>query len=178
MGVFLVFVKIDGLEKRVLKPKVEEGDMVGNPLTADGFKIIIKKQVKNHRGKGGEIVPVEVELEQEKYVKLYVEADKRKIIGNLCAPARGLFFWIMYELDYGKDWLWINKARFMEETGVNSINTYKAAIKELVGRKLLAVSLIKDVFWINPKFFFCGSRINKYKEFVEEYVPKKEKQGE
>ena len=160
--------------RRRIKPDL--GKMVGmvNPLTEAGFKVIVRRKQKVHKDKkGGEVIE-DVELEHERYAKLFLEGGKRKAVCSLSGSASKLFTWLMYELESAKDYIWINKVRCMEEIGVSSINTYKAALKEVVGSGLIAASLEPDVFWINPRLFFCGNRIKKYPNHVEVYVPKKE----
>lgn len=160
--------------RKKLRPDVTDEKMGINPLIATDFKVIVRKLPKKHRDKDGKEVTVDVELEFEKYVKVFVGADKRKVMCSLGNAAKNLFLWLTYELDSGKDWVWINRLRYMEEMNVNSVNTYKAGIEELVRKQMIAVSLFRDVYWINPRLFFCGNRTTKYPDHVEHYKPKKE----
>lgn len=166
------------MSRKRIKPELTDEKMGGNPLTDADFKIIVRKKTIKVTDKDGNKGVADIELEYEKFTKLFTGSDKRKVLSQLSAPAKGLFLWLIYELESGKDYLWVNRERFMEETNINSVNTYKSGVAELVKKKLIAASLIKDVFWINPRLFFCGSRINKYPDNVEVYVPKKEKDGE
>lgn len=154
-----------------IKPVLTDKMMGDNPLTGIDFKVIVRKRLFNQKSKDGKSYPVEIELEHDRHVKIFIEADKRKAVALLSAPAKSLFLWVLYELESGKDYLWIDKHRYMKEMMINSINTYKTGMRELVMERILATSLTPDVFWINPQVFFCGSRINKYPKNLEEYVP-------
>lgn len=103
--------------------------------------------------------------EREEVCKLYTGVEQRKIVSACTPAAKSLLLWLFYEVDYGKDYLWINKDRYMEENFV-SLNTYKKAVQELHRYALIAPSTVKDVWWINPRFFFKGSRIDKYPDKI------------
>ena len=81
----------------------------------------------------------------------------------LSSRARDLFLWITYELDSGKDFLWINKVRYMKECTV-SLNTYKESILDLTTAGVITPTVYHDTYWINPLFFFNGDRIKKYQD--------------
>ncbi len=152
-------------------PKIDEADFQNNPLTGSDFKILIhRRQDKNKLELiDGIYVPVEIELERDEYCKIYTKSENRKIVAQLSPSAKSLFLWIVYELENGKDYLWLNKRRYMEENSVSSINTYKKAIAELARLTFVCASIVKDVYWINPKLMFSGSRINKYPKNIEVY---------
>lgn len=160
--------------KRV-KPDIDVEKMTLNPLVGTDFKVLVRKITRPHEFKldGDDTVPVEIELECQEYTKLYKGADIRKVVSNLREPAKRLFLWIAYEIESGKDYLWINKAQYMKDVGVTSVNTYKSGLEELIRYTLICESSIRGVYWINPRFIFCGSRINKYKVNVEEYKQKR-----
>ena len=73
--------------------------------------------------------------------------------------------WVLQELVENKDFFWLNKTRYKEESGM-SHNTYKNAVDELQLYGLLAATIYSDVFWINPHYFFFGNRVKKYPESV------------
>ena len=82
------------------------------------------------------------------------------------AGAKSLYIHILYELEYGCDYIEINVKRYMKENNISSINTYKDAVKQLSRYLIIYPSVIKGVYWINPKLFFAGSRVNKYPKNV------------
>lgn len=159
--------------RKRLKPEITEELLGGNPLTATDFTIYVRKVKKSRKGTKGEHITVEEELEVEKFVKVYAGAGNRTKMGELGVAAKHLFLWLIYELDSGHEYVWINIDRYMEEMEISSVNTYKTAIAELVRKRFMALSLIKDVYFINPRLFFCGSRVNKYRDNVREWESKK-----
>ena len=86
---------------------------------------------------------------------------------SACTPkAKSLLLWIMYEIEYGKDYIWINVDRYLEETNT-SLNTYKDAITELWKESIIIpIAGYNNMYWTNPMIFFKGSRIRKYKSHV------------
>lgn len=165
-------------KKRPVKPEINEEDFVNNPLVGVGFKILVNRITdgQTYVEHGTELVPKEIDLEREPIVKMYVRSENRKIVAQLSSTGQRFLLWVLYRLEQGKDYLWINKVMFMEETGIASINTYKKGLHELVRLTFLCPSLTKDVYWINPRLMFSGSRINKYPDNVEVYVPKKKEE--
>lgn len=159
------------------KPKVDESKFIANPLAGADFKIIINKIIDNKAfvNDGENWLPKEITLEKENITKLYTKAENRLIVAKLSPKALRLYIWLAYELECGKDYLWINKKRYMEENDISSINTYKDAVTEL-SRYLLIYPTLEaknDYYWINPRLFFCGNRIEKYPNNVEVYTPGK-----
>lgn len=102
-----------------------------------------------------------VRLDSTDYVKVYTTPDIRKRISKLSVKSRSLFLWLMYEILPGEDSLWLNRDRYMEETDT-SLNTYKAASKELIQEDIIKETSTTGIYWINPVFFFNGNRIKKY----------------
>jgi hypothetical protein len=114
----------------------------------------------------GELYFAENTFEYEKSIKVYVSSTRRKVINQLSPNASKLLHWVEQELDYNKDYFWLNKARYMDETGV-AYNTYKKSVGELQQYGFISLSVVTDVFWINPHFFFFGNRIGKYPKSVK-----------
>ena len=54
----------------------------------------------------------------------------------------------------------------MRENFIKDIRTYEMAVAELTRYGFLAYTEFakqkEEVYWINPRYFFCGSRIGKY----------------
>ena len=119
-------------------------------------------------------LPKEYDLEKENITKLYTKAENRLIISMLSSNAQRLYIWVAYELECGKDYLWVNKQRFMEENHIKSVNTYKTGLEELIRYNLLCPTseAKKGYYWINPRLFFCGNRPNKYPNNIEIYSTK------
>lgn len=150
------------------KPKFTYAQLGHNPCVNSGFvvevnSITFKDQYK--KDSSGLLLPVNTEVENVPYTKVYVTSSRRIIISGLSPSAKELYLWIFFEIEHGKDALWINKDRFMLENHT-SLNTYKKALDELIRYALLAFTVVKDVYWINPDFFFKGNRIEKYPDNI------------
>jgi hypothetical protein len=137
--------------------------LVSNPFVNSGFKIV--KQQFSEQLSGSEAKKY-FTAEVDKSVKVYIKAEYRLQYSALSPRASKLFGWVLYELKSGKDWFWLNKKRYMDETKV-SINTYKGAIQELCDTNYLCSTPHKDIYWINPVRIFRGSRSDKYPDHVE-----------
>ena len=98
--------------------------------------------------------------------KLYTIPQNRKLVAKLSPCAKELYLWIMYELESGKEAIWINRERYLEENRT-SLNTFRKAVDELVKNAIIAYTVIKDVYWINPSYFFNGDRIKMYPDCIE-----------
>lgn len=170
--------KID-MAARKMKPDIDERDLMSNPLTfASDFIVRVRDMDKTidmvdvNAIKDGVItsppnkIVSRYVVEDELFTKIYSTSALRKNLMGCTPKAKDLLWFIVYELECGKDWLWINKKRYMEESNV-SLNTYKAAIKELVRYNFIQVTLYTDVYWINPMYFFKGDRIKKYPKHVQ-----------
>lgn len=154
-----------------IKPDFKEENLGINPFIQTLVIPIVSKLLEGQYriDSDGIKVPVELEMEYTPYCKLYSTSGHRKIISNLTSNSSKLLLWIMYDIKHGKDYLWINKHRFMEENKV-SINTFKKSLLELQRYAIIVPSPVKEVYWINPEYFFKGSRVNKYAEKVDMVV--------
>ena len=149
------------------KPDTKILDVLPNPFTnslvihtrtmSNPTQFVHEEGILNH---------VTYTVETDPVTKLYVNSDKRLHINKLSGQSSKLFLWIMYTIDSGKDYLWINKERVMLELGISSINTYKKSIEELVLHQIIHITSVKDTYWINPAYFFKGDRSGKYSKCV------------
>ena len=78
---------------------------------------------------------------------------------NLLPPnACKLLYWIMRNLRYGEDNIYINPERYCQECEV-SLKTFRLSLKVLCHECFLAKSQgIKFRYWINPNYIYCGKR--------------------
>lgn len=151
------------------KPEIIESQLGVNPFT-NTLQILVdevhfKGQYKQLES--GEYESTIADVEKTEMCKLYCSPDRRKIYSKLSPRCCQMMLWIMNEVDYGKDYLWINVDRYMKEHDVTSMNTYRAAIDELIRYGQVTPTRIKDVYWINPDFIFKGDRIKKYPKNVK-----------
>lgn len=150
------------------KPKFDEGSLGKNPFVSSLVIRVNKIAYKGqYRKDGDDLVPVYSNVETEPYCKVYISPERRQLMNGLTKGGKGLLLWVLYEVDRNKDYLWLNKKRYMEENEINSINTYRSAIDELVRYGWLCKSVVSDVFWINPSLFFGGNRVTKYPSKIE-----------
>lgn len=152
-----------------VKPEITSEKIGDNPFL-DTLKIPVSKIVMHGQytaDKEGLMLPVEVELEKDSYCRIYTDSSRRLKMVGLSPRAKDLLLWVMYEVDNSAEYIWINKARYMKESGVKAYNTYRDALTELLKNKFMISSVIQNVYWINPHFFFNGSRINKFPKNIK-----------
>lgn len=145
------------------RPNINEAYLVNNPfigtLSIKVAKRTDKARYVNSDGEG--YVNKDYMMEDEVPVRMYVSPERRRIICRLSPNAAKLLEWCVQEFEINKDWFWLNKARYMDETGI-AYNTYKRSVKELQGKGILLKTAITDVFWVNPHYYFRGNRVNFY----------------
>jgi hypothetical protein len=158
------------------RPILDKNLFLTNPLTNMNFQVLVRKRTdtKVFKSEDDILLPNEYELEVEPVVRVYKKSDYRVFVARLSPGAKSLFLHIIYETEYGLDYLWINRKRYMDENLVKSVNTYKAAIVELCRYNVICPTMVRDVYWINPRLFFCGSRVKKYPMHVVVINEKKE----
>lgn len=149
------------------KPNIDAQKFEGsNPFVDNDFEIGVNKLFRKgifRREVSGKVSPVEYELEVDQFTKVYRSPKFLEVICKLSPGAQRLYLWIQNEVGVSQDYLWINRVRYMSMNEINSENTYLKAKDELIQRKFITPAFsYKDVFWINPRLLFCGSRINKY----------------
>jgi hypothetical protein len=153
------------MSQKYKKPAINEKTLVNNPFVGT----LVVKATKNtdksrylNEDKTGYFNP-NYFREQEYPVKVYTSSGRREVLNLLGPNSTKLLIWCIQELEIKQDWFWLNKQRYMDETGV-SYNTYKNSVKELQDQSLLLKTSYTDVFWINPHYFFRGNRIDFYKD--------------
>lgn len=150
------------MSQRYKKPVIDESRLVNNPFALGLVIPVVKRTEKTKYTKLEEgMFNVDYYMERESPVRVYVSSVRRKLMNGLSANGHKLLHWCMQVIDVNKDWFWLNKGRYMEETGI-SYNTYKKCVEELQDSGLLSKTSINDVFWFNPEFFFRGSRKDFY----------------
>lgn len=150
------------------KPDFKENDLGENPfLQSLEIKVNSVKSDNKYKvwdAKSGDPIfeLANFEYEATPYCKVFADADRRLKVVELSPRAQGMLMWLYFEVKAGKDWLWLNKVRFMEESRVNSLTTFRTALNELIKKRYLGKTVIADVYWINPHFFFNGNRIKSF----------------
>ena len=107
----------------------------------------------------------EIEMEAQHYTKVFTSAFTRKIkMGFTSITVCKLYTYIEEDLTPAKDYIKINPESFMRESKTNDIRSYDKAINELCAKGIIYRhhKHLNNVFWINPKIFFSGSRLRKF----------------
>ena len=151
---------------RKIKPDVSKLDDAINPLTAGDFVIYVNTIHRTITDVNGDKTVAEIEMEAQHNTKLYGDARTRDNAAELGASAKSLYLWILHDIKPSDDYYYLNTRLYMGRNRVNSINTVKQGIEELIDYGYIAVSKLKSVYWINPRLFMGGSRINKYPKRV------------
>lgn len=164
--------------KRSLKPDIDPKKLGKNPfiehLVITVSKLAIKDQytVEKIRLDDGSFdkvyLPAFSPAESDEMTRVYTCSTNRKELSVLSARAKELYMFLLYNIDYNEDWVWLNRALYMKENNISATNTFITARNELVALGVISIAVKKDVFHINPKYFFKGNRINKFSKQVKE----------
>lgn len=152
------------MAQKYKSPDINEATLINNPFIGT-LTIKVTKRIDAgiyKTDKDGHLLNKEFDSENETPVRVYVSAERRKKLNVLSPNSSKLLNWCIQEFDNNKDWFWLNKQRYMDETGV-AYNTYKKSVKELQDHALILKTSYTDVFWINPHYFFRGDRIKFFK---------------
>lgn len=106
-------------------------------------------------------------VEDMPYTRVYNPAGYRLHINSLSPNAKSVYLWFVYELESNYEWLYLNKRRYKLECG-GTWNDLQSGLIELSHAGIINPSIVKDVYWINPRFFFNGNRLNKYPDCIVE----------
>lgn len=150
------------------KPVINEAELGKNPFLV-GLEVPVNKVKSEDRYKqDGELwFKSDYEYDADPHCKIFVDKARRLATVELSPRTKDLLLWVMYEAKAGKDWLWINKDRYMEESSVSSLNTYRGAVKELIKFGFLNKTIVSDTYWLNPMYFFHGSRIKAFPDNIK-----------
>lgn len=148
------------------KPDFANENMGINPFES-GLQIYVNKKFKKVTNKYDEPDEHEFDYESTPYTKVFdVPGDKKNVM-ELPIRCQQLYLYLIHSLIPAQDYLWIDKVAYMKKTGIKSLNTYKQAVNDLCGAGYICKhTRLANVFWINPYYFFKGSRINKYPKNV------------
>lgn len=114
------------------------------------------------------------EVDKEEFIKLFT--SQIKVYFDLTKTAYKIFLIVLslYQKEIGKDYVLLTckKAQNIAKTLDFELSSpiFYRGIKELIEKKIIAKSVDKIVFYINPAIFFNGDRAR----FVTEVIKKKE----
>jgi hypothetical protein len=154
--------------KKVKKPVIDANKLGKNPFLLN-LRIVVSKLTipGQYHKEEGILVPSEMDLERDASCRVYTDSERRLLMVKLSPRAKDLLLWIMYEVEPNIDWIWINKARYMDESGITTYNTYNSAVNELIQQGYInKVAKPANTFWINPAYFFAGNRVRTFPDKV------------
>ena len=163
-------------EKAIKKPRVDISKQGLNNFTQKGiFKIPVVRHTKHNEftvtfNEFGKEVREKVvyDMEYTPVIKVFTSNDNRKIIASLPAPAKELLLWLFYVVPSNDDCFWLNRERYMKENKIKSNSTFLSAVRALMKFNIInPTGQEKDAYWLNPKHFFRGNRIEIFENNVE-----------
>lgn len=107
-------------------------------------------------------IKIKEKVDSDKCTKIYTNSAYRVNIFSLPTPSKILYLWFIYVLYPGRDYVYLNKKLYMLESNISSVNTVKTALSGLIDNKIIALSPVKNYYYINPLYFYSGSRVKKY----------------
>lgn len=155
---------------KYIKPEVNELELGLNPfLTSLVVPVnrVVGKNGDAFKQDGDNWYKGDFEFDADVYCKVFSDSKRRLKMVLLTPRGKDLLLWLIYEADKGKDWLWLNKDRYMEENNISSMNTYRGAVNDLIKNGYMTKTIVTDVYWLNPMFFFNGNRIKAFPDNVK-----------
>ena len=149
------------MTKKIAKPVITKEKLGINPFLTNLKVLVNNVKIAGQWSvdKDGDMLPVMMELEKVPFSKVFLDSERRNMMVSLSPRAKDLLLWVIYECEPNEDWIWINKTRYMSETGVSAHNTYIGAVNELIRHGFIIRTTITNVYWINPHYFFNGNRV-------------------
>lgn len=142
------------------RPDLENAGI--NPFTSD-LIIKVNKKHYNVMNKFDNPDKLEFTLEATPYCKVFEIAGCKQKMIDLPIRAKELLLYLIHSIDGAMDIIWIPRTGYMESNSIRSVNTFKEAVKALADQLYIYPhASLKDVYWINPNYFFKGDRIRKY----------------
>lgn len=106
-------------------------------------------------------------IEEEASTKLFRTNNAHQIIAELSDRAQRLMFYFIYSVRPNEDYVTINRKYYKRLNGIKSDTTVINAINELMMNGLIAKAVMKDTYFINPRFLFNGNRLKHYADNVD-----------
>jgi len=156
------------MAKAISKPDLSPEKIGKNPFTA-GLEIAVVKKSFKVLNKFEQEDVKEYELEKTPYTKVFEHAGDKKQVNELPIRCKEFYLWLIHTIKPAQDIIWVDRVSYMKMMEIKSLNTYKRAIQVLCDNNYIyahANPLYKEVYWINPKHIFKGSRLIKYPENV------------
>lgn len=153
------------------KPEIDESKLTKN-IFIGKLSVPVTEITDLHKyvlGSDGVKTQKVYHIERQQYVKVYYADGAKEIVYKLSPAGKCLFLFIIHHLETGKDWFVFDRGLYMQKNGIKSINTVKGALTELWDAELICPTAAypNTVYWINPKYFFCGNRPKRYPDNLD-----------
>lgn len=112
-------------------------------------------------------VPKPIYPDKSPHVKLFYDCDAADKVFGLSERAKNLYLYILYSLTSGRDWITLDASRYKTKTGVKSRATLAKAKEELYKARFIDPTSIRSIYFINPAYFFAGSRSVKFSNHLQ-----------
>lgn len=146
-----------------------------NPFTVNLPIPVVELEFKNQYKREGEfLISVTKEVEYTPYHKVYRSKELRERVISLKSTTLKLYTWIQYSTRNGEDFIYIDKERACNELQIRD-RTFRAIIKELQATGFISPTTEREIYWLNPYYFFVGDRVSKYPRNIIQYESKKSK---
>jgi hypothetical protein len=154
----------------------EYGEYSVNPFRIDKNVMVVMPKIKlsNMQHVEGKRYMVDYEKkiglsDRERHIRIFW--DGWKMIGKLSAAGLVVLEYLGTQIFDGDDEVYLNASYITKELKLNSRTTAYMGIEDLLKMKFIARSYKKDVYYINPFFFFGGSRSKWWKANKDKNVP-------
>ena len=156
------------------KPEFEESTLGANPFMVNEVlrarkitteESTVRKVADGINLRAGTQV-IENLFEQKKYAKIFEDAAYRDHVVNLPYPAMRLWFFIIYQVENGKDWFWFNRSLYRKVTKLRGNSDIQVAVELLERYGFIYPTKYPDVYWINSMIAFKGDRLKKHSKNV------------
>lgn len=146
------------------KPPIDESKLPQNPFS---FNLQIPvNEGEDHReyvdnGEGTK-KPKPYWVERTPFVKQFLVKGAKERTMLLSDRGIRLFEYIKYQLEAGKDYVYLDPAIYKQEAHVKSTTTFVLAKEELCRYNFICPTPFRRYYWINPEIIFNGNRPKKY----------------
>lgn len=145
---------------------MSEVKLVGNNPFLNNLKIEVTEISDGKRfvNDDGVMLPEITKVEYKTHLHVFTrDKNYRSTIDKLTVAGKSLYLYIQSRLEPSDDFIEINKDNYLKTNNVKSIITYRKAVNDLIDNNIIIkMGTYQNVFWVNPHFLFCGSRINKF----------------
>lgn len=106
-------------------------------------------------------------LEVKEFVKAFINEGCITNTYKMNNRGKEMLLYVIYHLDKACDFIEIDPKFYMGKFKIGSVNTFKKAIKDLVEYKYIhPIFGKKNIYWVNPNYFFRGSRLDFYPDKI------------